>query len=710
VQAAQTAAKSPINAASTHGERSFRPDIEGLRAVAVLLVVLDHAGLAYLRGGYIGVDVFFVLSGFLITGLLIREIEQTGSISLLHFYARRARRLLPAGSLVLVSTVIASFTYLGPSRADRVAEDARWAALFASNIRFIQQGTDYLGAQLPPSPLQHFWSLAVEEQFYAVWPALIMVIALPLRRIPIRLKLGLVLSGIIAASLLWSIHQTRVDGTTAYFSPLTRASELGAGALLAVLAPWLVRLPRGLGGTASWVGVAGILLAALTFTSTTAFPGYAIMLPVLGTVLVIAGGSLAPGGGAEQILCRAPFQWLGRLSYSLYLWHWPVLIIAAGWAGHDLALAENLVLCLVALGLSAITYVAIEDPVRSAPVLRRHHPVVSVAIGAGLVALVFGFSTWRTNDIVEVEESGPAIAATLPQSFPTSSQVSQAVAAGSTVTDWPDQPARIANPAYSDACDVTRKDTTSSVCVHGDPGATRKLVVFGDSRATMWIPALDLIGKQQRWQVIQLTKPGCQAPDFPRYSTSLKRQYTECAEYRRFALAEIAKIRPNMVLISSAFRDVERWSDGKPTTDGVEDAWQSGLASVISQISPHTDRIVVIGDMAYPDEPGIDCLTAHPGDVSACNTSRDDAVDTEHNRRERATAEENGAGYVDTTPWFCTESTCPAVIANLTTHRDSYHVAENYVAWLTGVLGQSLGLLPVQDSPLFGQRYLYVQY
>ncbi|HQY30664.1 MAG TPA: acyltransferase, partial [Thermomicrobiales bacterium] len=156
-----------------NSERSFRPDIEGLRAIAVALVVLDHIGVRWLAGGYVGVDVFFVLSGFLITGILFREMEQTGHLSLRRFYARRARRLLPAGALVLISTVVASQVLIGGARAERVASDARWTSLFLANVRFIRQGTDYLNSTLPPSPLQHFWSLAVEEQFYAAWPLLL---------------------------------------------------------------------------------------------------------------------------------------------------------------------------------------------------------------------------------------------------------------------------------------------------------------------------------------------------------------------------------------------------------------------------------------------------------------------------------------------------------------------------------------------------------
>jgi peptidoglycan/LPS O-acetylase OafA/YrhL len=656
------------------------------------MVLLDHAGLGAVSGGYVGVDVFFVLSGFLITGLLLREFETRGNVSLPRFYARRARRLLPAGTLVLVVTVLASYPYLGESRANRVATDARWASLFASNFRFIQQGTDYLDAQLPPSPLQHYWSLAVEEQFYAVWPALMILVAVVARRVSLRLKLAMVLVCVIGASLVWSMHETAVNGTAAYFSPLPRACELGAGALLAIVAPWLVAVPRRFGWLMSWSGLAVIVATGLRFDAATPFPGIAVVLPVVGTVLAVAAGTIAPGAGAEIVLRQKPFQWIGKLSYSLYLWHWPILVIVAGRAGHDLTTGQNLLLCLVSVALAATTFRVLEDPVRDSRYLKARPPLVSVAVGVCLVVLSFGVA-----DVVSVAHRTPqAVQADVPGTleFPTADEVRQSVADAVQIRVWPDQPARIANPAYSKACNVTRKDTTSSMCVLGDPNATRTVVVYGDSHAAMWIPPLDAIGKQAHWRVVQLTKPACQVPDFPSYSQALRREYRECAEYRSWALARIGDIRPDVVIMSSAFKDVRLSVGGKPTTRGLEEAWDSGLAAMIGRLKPLTGRIVVLGDMAYPAEPGIDCLTAHPNDVPACNTPRKDAVYADHNAKEASVARQSGAEYVDVVPWFCTDSVCPAVVGGLTTHRDAYHVAENYAVWLSVALGTATGMFP----------------
>ncbi len=668
--------------------RTFRPDIEGLRAIAVLLVLLDHAGLSQVSGGYVGVDVFFVLSGFLITGLLLKEVRETGGVSIQRFYARRARRLLPAATLVLIVTVVLSYEVFGQLRANRVAEDARWTALFASNFRFIQQGTDYLGAQQEPSPLQHFWSLAVEEQFYFVWPLLILLLASVAKGVHIRLKLGVALSVIIAASLAYSVHLTAIDRTTAYFSPLPRASELAAGAMLAVIAPWLLKLPRLAGVVSSWAGVAMILWAAVTFDAHTVFPGAAMMLPVTGALLAVAGGSIAPEGGAEIILGRSPMQWTGRISYGIYLWHWPVILLAAGYAGRELSVEENLLLYVPAIAIAAMTFAFIEDPIRSTRSLRMRPSFVSVGLGIVLIAASFGTASamMETHQLAE-EQTDAQIAIEAPPL----EEVVRAVAAGVDVTAWPEQPERVANGAYSDECDVTRRATTASLCEFGNVDSKRTVVVFGDSHAAMWIPALDRIGTANDWKVVQLTKPGCPPPDLQVWSNSLGRAYTECDQWREWAVDQIARIDPDVLLVTGAGKGIYLAESEGPTQSKVDEAWRAGLGSTLDAVTPHAGRVVVIGDMAYPAQAGIDCLTEHD-DASACNTPVEQAVLADHNRIEQETAEAHGATYVDIIPWFCTQETCPAIIGGLTVHRDAMHINENYAVYLSSALAEATGL------------------
>ncbi|MEU8816122.1 acyltransferase [Actinoplanes sp. NPDC048796] len=364
------------------GSTSFRPDIEGLRAVAVALVVLFHAGVPGVGGGFIGVDVFFVISGFLITSLMLRELAETGRISLVGFYARRCRRLLPAAGLVLVTVVLAGYHRLGFLRGDEIAEDATWAALFASNFRFASRGVDYLASQSAPSPVQHFWSLAVEEQFYLVWPvALVLLLWLGF-----RWALPYWLVGAAVLSLAYSIGQS---GPWAFFSPVTRLWELAAGCLLGLAAPRLRHIPYRIAGSMAAVGVALIVIAALTFDERTAFPGYAAVLPVGATVLVLAGRGDALLGGR-------PMMFLGRLSYSLYLWHWPVLIIAEQAAGEPLPARTRAVLVLLSVALAVVTYFCVEDPIRRSRRLKRSH-LLSLALALLLVAAPLAVAGWKTS-------------------------------------------------------------------------------------------------------------------------------------------------------------------------------------------------------------------------------------------------------------------------------------------------------------------------
>jgi peptidoglycan/LPS O-acetylase OafA/YrhL len=366
------------------GQR-FRPDIEGLRAVAVGLVLLFHGYGRPVTGGFVGVDVFFVISGFLITSLLLAEQIRNGRISITGFYARRVRRILPASALVVILTVVAAYHYLGFITGNDVATDAKWTAVFSANIHFALIGTDYLGSLQPPSPLQHMWSLGVEEQFYVVWPGLFLLLVVIVRGARHRNALAATLLLIIGLSFTWSVVETMSDVTWAYFSPLTRAWELALGALVAVLAPTIGRLSAG------WptqlialCGLIGIGLSAFVIDASTPYPGSAVALPVVSTALVIAAGCANVDTFVGRALSVRPMQWVGARSYSLYLWHWPLLIIAAQYVGDELSRWQNTGLLLIAVIASALSYRLVENPIRRARVLTSRIGL-SLAIGAALI-------------------------------------------------------------------------------------------------------------------------------------------------------------------------------------------------------------------------------------------------------------------------------------------------------------------------------------
>ena len=375
--------------------KEFRPDIEGLRAVAVLAVVLFHADVPGVGGGFVGVDVFFVISGFLITGLLWREVSVTGTVGLRRFYGARARRLLPASATVGVVTMMASVILLPPLQVPSVLKDGIASALYVSNYRFISQGTDYFGGHLPPSPFQHYWSLGVEEQFYLIWPPLMIGSAWLIRHVRRRVRADtpwpeqpyvLVLGLVSAISFGLSLFMTYQLLAVAFFSLPTRAWQLAAGGLVALTAGRWRRLSPLAAALIGAAGLGVILLSCDQLSGNTLYPGIAALLPTLGAVLVIGAGCATPAHGCGRLLGLHPMRAIGRVSYSWYLWHWPVLLLAPALLGHPLGLAARLAAALASGGLAVLTLRYIENPFRYAPAVRRS-PLRSLAVGGVATAI-----------------------------------------------------------------------------------------------------------------------------------------------------------------------------------------------------------------------------------------------------------------------------------------------------------------------------------
>ncbi|MGE0598015.1 MAG: acyltransferase family protein [Dehalococcoidia bacterium] len=696
-------------------ERQFRPDVEGLRAVAVCLVVLGHAGVPWVEGGYIGVDVFFVLSGFLITALLLRERETAGSTSIVGFYARRARRILPAASLVLIVTVAASYQWLGFLRGEAIATDGKWASLFAMNLHLAREGTQYLNVSAPPSPLQHYWSLAVEEQFYLVWPILFLAVCRfgsPMRA---RRRLATALLCVMFASFAWSVVQTGSNPAWAFFSPLTRAWELAFGGLLAVAAQPFRRLPKPFVPWLSWAGVVGIALAALTFTRTTPFPGSAAALPVLATGMVLVAGGAAPGCGAERLLRLPPFQFLGRLSFSLYLWHWPILVIAEQRAGHALSLPENLGLVGAAFAFSVITHYALENPVRYARPLARR-PAVSIAFGLGLVAGAFFLSNWQltANSFPRTEvrvaaASAPEVTpfARAPRTDPVE-EVLARVAAASSITSLPsDLEPDLASGRTDFAwvepgvlgCLIDPDKIESPPCVFGDASGSRTLVLLGDSHAAQWIGAFDQIGQRQHWKVVLLAKSGCPAASLTftmAYGTGANRFFgkePDCLPWLGNAIARIEEIQPDLLVVANC-SGCEFMVDSSGDRISKE-AWAEAMRKTLGRVGTAAKTTAILSDIPRWFGP-LDCLALHPRSVQSCSKQAEDLANATYNDVDRAVAAETGAQFIDVTPWFCA-GVCSPVIGNFLAYTNDSHVTAAYAGSLSEVLEAKL-------SPLLGEN------
>ena len=668
-------------------DRAFRPDVEGLRAVAVLLVVLLHAGVPGFTGGYVGVDVFFVISGFVITGVLLRERASTGRNSILAFYGRRCRRIIPAAALVIVATVFLAYALLGIGAGTSTVSDARWASIFLANFHFASFGTNYLNAQQPPSPLQNFWSLAVEEQFYLVYPALFIVLASMRTRLTTRGTLMLGLTVVAAASFAYSVIDTSANPTAAYFSPLTRAWELALGALVALATPWLRRLPRRAAAVATWAGLGAIVLATVAFGPDTLYPGAWVAVPVLGAAALIAGGAVAPALGVESVLRLAPVQALGRLSYSLYLWHWPLLVVAAEYQGRaSLSVGDNLVWVAVALGASVLMYRLLEQPVRHARVLRRT-PWRSIAVGLGVTAVALGVVT------VRYDSAGASVAPTaggspgaLGRAGSVQSVLHLVASSGRIRTVPADLLGAIARPQQTlsippGGCFAPAPVSQTPECAFGDAAGTKTMVLYGDSHAAMWFRALDNIASADHWRLVVLTKASCPAAPLSVPARGVPGRWVACDQWHRHVLERIDELRPALLVVSQAH---SRLYSSKQ--------WKDGLERLLDEVRRSVGASVVLGDV--PPSRGADCLSRHVDDVQACSTSVRSAR-TPYDAAEQLAAEDAGARYVDLIPWFCA-TTCSPIIGDFSAYSIPNHVSVGYSVFLQNALATALSLSPGQ--------------
>ncbi|WP_078862721.1 acyltransferase family protein [Streptomyces sp. NRRL F-5123] len=676
-----------------------RLDVQGLRAVAVTLVVLAHCGVGAVAGGYVGVDVFFVVSGFLITSLLLRELAASGRVSVRGFYARRALRLLPAATLVVLVTLAGSRLWLSKVRFTEYAGDALASSLYAVNFRLAKAGTDYLNADSPPSPFQHFWSLAVEEQFYVVWPLLLALAWRVGRRYGRPLAApAVVLAALCLVSYRLNTSLTAGSPSWGYFGTHARFWELGAGALLALGARRLGRLPGWAAAAMSWAGLAGVLLAAVRFDDDTAFPGRYALLPVLGTLLVLAGGAGAPVRyGAGLLLARRPAVRVGGLSYGWYLWHWPLLVIGPAALGRPAGVRLGLALSAVALGLAWVTLRLVEDPVRFHAAFRgrpRRALRLGGVLSAGAAVAALTASLFPPG----ISAGGPApdLARELTAAPNPGLRLTQLLAASGGKL-----PSNLAPPladvkpersaVFRDGCHVEYRAThvPDRSCAYGDTSADKVVVVFGDSHAAQWFPALDRLGRERHWRVVSFTKASCKAADVTIISQGAP--YTACDTWRQDALTRIAALHPDLVLVSA--KDAGDPVD--PERD-LREQWAEGFDKTFAQLRADGARIAAVLDTPTPKSDAVDCAADHPLALTDCAEPRDRALRGTRRLALTDAARASGAALIDPAPWLCApDGTCPVVAGNTMVYRDDNHIAEGFAAALTPVLGARLaGLMP----------------
>jgi peptidoglycan/LPS O-acetylase OafA/YrhL len=699
--------------------KELRGDIQGLRAVAVLLVIAAHAGVPFLPGGFVGVDVFYVISGYLIAGLLYREVLLTGRVSIGAFWGRRARRILPAATLVTVVTVLMSLAWMSILDARQVVVDALWASAFAANIRFAQQGVDYFNAVegAGPSPLQHYWSLAVEEQFYLLWPlllALCLVVTAVLdkgkpRRVE-RLPRSAVLTMLVVltlVSLLWSIHATLTSPGTAYFSTLTRAWELGVGAMVALVPPTFVRrLTRLSLETMAVTGAVTLLAACMLITQRTPFPGIAAVLPVAATAMLIMSGSAAGSSGrrtrSSELLAVAPMRMVGDWSYSLYLWHWPAFILPPVLLGRPMSGFEKGLTVLVVITLSAYTYRFVEQPFRAgrpAHKLPRRRALVLYPASAVLVTLTAAGAWWWTGyQGGEHGDNPPITVAGAPIDGVHDNTEALVRASVTAAKDKRAVPSNLTpdllnlRSSIADVGDCDYEQNVRTLCPHGDGAQT--VVVIGDSHARAWIPAFDRIVDAGDWTAYYLVKPQCTAAHLTIASLDSDDPFTDCSDFQDWVVDQVKSLHPDLVVVASS-PPVNGVFDGHTrvtTVDGIIPLLGAGYDDLFLELSQYADQVALIRDVPKsPDDPAT-CLSSGSPSLGDCmfepversTVLGDVAVES---------ARASGIEVVDPTPWLCYQGECPIVIGGTLSYRDTDHITTEYAANLWAELGGALHML-----------------
>jgi peptidoglycan/LPS O-acetylase OafA/YrhL len=692
--------------------KAFRQDIEGLRAVAVLAVVLFHAGVPGVGGGYIGVDVFFVISGFLITGLLGREVAKVGTVGLPRFYGARARRLLPASAAVGIATAIGSAFLLDPLEARKVFLDAISCALYVGNYGFAVQGTDYLSAATPPSPFQHYWSLGVEEQFYLVWPPLIIGVAWLIRRAHRRTEAHaasqtlylIVLALLGAMSFAVSLILTQTSPSWAFFSLPTRAWELAAGGLVALSVDLWRRLPAPAAAIAGWLGLAAILLACNQLGTNTLYPGTAALLPVLGTALVIAAGCGAPSLGVGRALSLPPMRAVGRVSYSWYLWHWPVLLLAPPLLGHSLGLPGRLTAAAVSCGLAVLTLRLIENPLRFATSVRQSAgrslalggvtTAIAACTGVALLAVVpspvgRGPAAQALKVTAAPPPAGSKIDAYDAEVRHVYAQVQAAVAASADLRAVPSN----LDPPLADAsgdraailvngCLRSFHEVGQGECATGDTASATTVTLVGDSHATMWNPALQQVAEQRHWRLETVGKEACPLMNLPITYPRLRREYTECEQWRSQIIGRLQAEHPRLVVLS-----MSRLYGAAYGFTSYDPAWINSLRLSVTQLRATGAEVLVLGPIPGPPPMVPTCLSGHLKAATACSPLRSTAENESGIAAESAATKAGGGHYSDVTELFCTADRCPVIVGNTLVYRDDNHLTKQYARALAPVIG-----------------------
>jgi peptidoglycan/LPS O-acetylase OafA/YrhL len=670
-------------------QQGFRVDIQGLRAIAVLLVLAFHVWPSAMTGGYIGVDVFFVISGFLITGLLVREFERNGTISLRAFYARRIRRLLPAASLTLVAIAAASAAWLPQAQWSDIGKEILAAGFYVQNLLLVRRSVDYLALEEAPSPVQHYWSLSIEEQFYVLWPMVMLAAGWYARRsgLSVRKAFAVSLSAITGLSLAWGIYKSYTDPAPGYFLTTTRLWELGVGGLLS-----LYRGNAGGGWRSAafaWGGIGAIAFSGVVYTTGLPFPGYEALLPTLGTAALIFAAAPANSVAGRFVGLR-PMQYFGDISYSLYLWHWPVVVFYPYVTGSEIAnFADATTVVVLSIALAHVSKYQIEDRFRHAPEARRETVVrTSFAMGAACMALIVAAGAFQWSQAPSQGAANALSSADYPgaAAFVYDAPVKAGVA--------PTPDTNVAKvdrgPAYGGnglpRCIADMAGDELFRCDYGKPGGFR-IVVVGDSHAMHWLPAFERAADDAGWNVTALTKNGCAFADLTvQFGSPGQPQvdFVDCDRWKRKVLAWLLAEKPDLVVISES----PNHRTANMPAPMSQDAIARGVVAMADQLVDAHIPVALIKHTPWLKNNAPNCMAKPGATADACGGPRDQALrNAALNRAARMDPRLTLLSFDDA---FCKGSRCPVVIGNVFVYRDQHHMTATFSRTLAPVLEERL--------------------
>lgn len=650
----------------------FRGEIQGLRAVAVGLVLLFHIWPGVVPGGYVGVDVFFVISGYLIVGSLAREAERTGRVSLLDFYSRRIRRLLPAATLVLACVFGAMFIWLPPARWEDTLSQIAASALYVENWYLAWEAIDYLAAENAASPVQHYWSLSIEEQFYIVWPMVVIAALWIGKRSGLSVR-SLVLGALVVtflSSLTASIILSGSDPARAYFVTHTRAWELALGGLLAVGIPGITA-NNGLRALLSVTGLAAIIVSGLTFGNVV-FPGYLALIPTLGAALVIVAGDCRIG--SFRGLNISPMRYVGDISYSLYLWHWPLIVFYLS-SATSIGLFDGIILIGVTLALSHFSYHLVEE--------RFRHPDRSIELRpiplgiTSIIALVGAVVASQQSLASITPNNGSLFSTNSAYPGPAALLDNAPVPGGVPLRPPPASLGRDRSPVYTNGCHQNKRNSEVRTCEFGDLNGEISIAVVGSSHSVNWLPALDILGQKNGWKITSITKSAC---GFHSDNSS------SCTEWHGNVVKYLSNETVDLVFVSEhAGKDISLSS-----AELVAHRWK--------KINKLNIPILTIRPIPHlQNRPG-DCL---PDQIEDCVVSRASAERA--NVIAVAAEQVSGVHVIDMTDAICAKNTCGPVVGNLVVYRDTHHLTATYSAALAPYLERAIAktypdLLPISSG------------